>query len=128
MPHAIIVDDSPIVRMQLRQILTRLGCTVDAEAASGDQVRELYTRHRPDLVTMDIVMPGKDGVSAATELLREFPVAKIVMCTSIASREKILACQKAGVTHYLLKPFEQARAEQIFRSVLWPAPVAAVAR
>ena len=96
MAHAIIVDDSPIVRTQLRQILTRIGCTVDAEAASGDQVRELYEKYRPDLITMDIVMPGKDGVTASTELLRDFPAAKIVMCTSIASREKILACQARG--------------------------------
>ncbi len=118
MPTAIIVDDSPIVRMQLRQILTRLGATIVAEATSGDQVRALYAQHRPDLVTLDIVMPGKDGVTAAVELLREFPDATIVMCTSLTTRDKILACQQAGVCHYVLKPFDAKRVEQIFEFAL----------
>ncbi|HEY4244453.1 MAG TPA: response regulator [Kofleriaceae bacterium] len=118
MSSAIVVDDSPIVRMQLRQILARIGCTVVAEAGSGDQVRALYAKHHPDLVTMDIVMPGKDGVAAAVELLREFPTATIVMCTSLATREKVLACRRAGVVHYLLKPFEPEHAQQMLRHAL----------
>ncbi|MCX5743461.1 MAG: response regulator [Proteobacteria bacterium] len=118
MPTVAIVDDSPIVRIQLRQILQRMGCTVVAEAASGDQVRALYEQYHPDLITLDIVMPGKDGVTAAVELLRDFPQARIVMCTSLSSRDKILACQKAGVVHYVLKPFEPRRVEQVFRFAL----------
>lgn len=118
MPTAIIIDDSPLIRIQLRQILGKAGCTVVAEAASGDELRGLYIQHRPDLVTLDIVMPGKDGVSAACELLAEFPEARVVMCTSLTTRDKILACQKAGVAHYLLKPFEPSRAEQIFKFAL----------
>jgi len=126
MPTAVIVDDAPIVRIQLRQILTRIGCTIVAEAASGDEVRALYERHRPDLITLDIVMPGKDGVTAAVELLRDFPGATVVMCTSLTTRDKILACQKAGVCHYLLKPFDPTRAEQVFRFALERGDVAVV--
>jgi len=118
MPTAVIVDDSPLVRAQLRQILTRIGATVVGEAGTGMQVQALYEQYRPDLVTLDIVMPGKDGVTAAVELLKAYPDAKIVMCTSLAARDKILACQKAGVRHYLLKPFDPARAEQIFQFAL----------
>jgi two-component system chemotaxis response regulator CheY len=118
MPTAVIVDDSPLVRAQVRQILTRLGVTVVGEAGSGLQVQALYEQHRPDLITLDIVMPGKDGVTAAIELLRAHPDARIVMCTSLSSRDKILACQRAGVRHYVIKPFEPARAEQIFQYVL----------
>lgn len=122
MPTAVIIDDSPLIRAQLRQLLTRMGCTILAEGASGDDVRRLYETHRPDLMTLDIVMPGKDGVTAAIELLRDYPDAKVVMCTSITSRDKILACQKGGVRHYLLKPFDAARAETIFSHVLGKAP------
>jgi two-component system chemotaxis response regulator CheY len=64
------------------------------------------------------VMPGKDGLTAAVELMREHPTAKIVMCTSLTTRDKILAAQRAGVSHYLLKPFDPARAEQILRFAL----------
>jgi two-component system chemotaxis response regulator CheY len=128
MPTAVIVDDSPLVRIQVRQVLTRLGCSIAAEAASGDEVRALYEQHRPDLITLDIVMPGKDGVTAAVELLRDYPQARIVMCTSLTTRDKILACQKAGVTHYLLKPFDPARAEQVFKFALERKPEAPVLR
>lgn len=126
MPTAVIVDDSPLIRVQLRQILTRIGVTVVAEATSGDQVRSLYEQHRPDLITLDIVMPGKDGVTAALELLKAFPAARVVMCTSLTTRDKIIACQRAGVSHYLLKPFDAARAEQVFRLVLDRPSVAVV--
>jgi two-component system chemotaxis response regulator CheY len=118
MPTAAIVDDSPLVRAQLRQILTRMGVTVVAEGGGGNEVQALYERHRPDLLTLDIVMPGKDGVTVALELLRSHPEARIVMCTSLAARDKIIACQRAGVRHYLLKPFDPARAAQIFQFAL----------
>ena len=118
MPTAVIVDDSPLIRVQLRQILGRIGVTVAAEGSSGSQLQALYEEHRPDLVTLDIVMPGKDGVTAAIDLLRAHPTARIVMCTSLTTRDKIVACQRAGVKHYLLKPFDPARAEQIFQLVL----------
>jgi two-component system chemotaxis response regulator CheY len=123
MPTAVIVDDSPLIRVQLRQIFGRIGVTVAGEGASGSQLQALYEQHRPDLVTLDIVMPGKDGVTAAIDLLRAHPAARIVMCTSLTSRDKIVACQRAGVRHYLLKPFDAARAEQIFQLVL-QAPAA----
>lgn len=126
MQTAIIVDDSPLVRIQLRQILTKIGCSVVAEAATGDDVRAMYERYRPDLVTLDIVMPGKDGVTAAIELLAAHPAARIVMCTSLTTRDKILACQRAGVCHYLLKPFDPIRAEQVFRFALEARPTKAV--
>jgi two-component system chemotaxis response regulator CheY len=118
MPTAVIVDDSPVMRRALRAILTEAGCDVVGEAASGDEVLALYDRHHPDLVTLDIVMPGKDGVTAATELLRAHPRAVVVMCTSVTSRDKILACQRAGVSHYLLKPFQQDKAVAVLRAVL----------
>jgi two-component system chemotaxis response regulator CheY len=124
MATAIIIDDSALIRMQLRQILARMGCSVVGEGASGSDLQALYERHRPDLVTLDIVMPGKDGVTAVTELLQAHPEARVVMCTSLAARDKILACQKAGVRHYLLKPFDATRAEQVFNFVLGKAKVA----
>jgi two-component system chemotaxis response regulator CheY len=118
MQTAVIIDDSPLVRGQLRQILVRIGVNVVAEGATGDLLLPLYRQHQPDLVTLDIVMPGKDGVTAVVELLQEFPSACVVMCTSLSSRDKILACQRAGVAHYILKPFDPARAEQVLRFVL----------
>ncbi len=130
MPNAIVVDDSPIMRMQLRNLLAQAGCQVVGEAASGDEVLALYERLLPDLVTLDIVMPGKDGVTAATELLARHPDAAVVMCTSLTTRDKVVACKKAGVSHYLLKPFQPEHAIALFRHVLArnPRTAAVVAR
>ena len=122
MPTAVIVDDSPIMRAQLRALLRQAGVDVAGEGASGDDVLGLYESLQPDLVLLDIVMPGKDGVTAATELLGRYPDAVVVMCTSLTTRDKILACQKAGVSHYLLKPFQAERAIAVFRHVLTRSP------
>jgi two-component system chemotaxis response regulator CheY len=122
MPTAVIVDDSPIMRAQLRALLRQAGVDVAGEGASGDDVLGLYESLQPDLVLLDSVMAGKDGVTAATERLGRYPDAVVVMCTSLTSRDKILACQKAGVSHYLLKPFQAERAVAVFRHVLTRSP------
>lgn len=116
MPSAIIIDDSAIMRSQIRRVLSSAGFETVAEAASADELVPLYERHRPDLVSLDIVMPGRDGATAATELLAKHPNAVVVMCTSMASRDKILACQRAGVSYYLLKPFDPQHAANIYRA------------
>ncbi|MEJ7600423.1 MAG: response regulator [Kofleriaceae bacterium] len=126
MPNAIIVDDSPIMRAQLRRVLGTAGYTIVAEAGTANELTALYEQHQPDLVTLDIVMPGRDGATAAVELLARHPEAVVVMCTSLTSRDKILACQKAGVRHFLLKPFDPANATAVFKSILGPRAAQAV--
>lgn len=122
MPTAIIIDDSPIVRIQIRRVLTGAGFSIAAEAATAHELLALYEQHRPDLVSLDIVMPGRDGSVAATELLAAHPEAVVVMCTSMTSRDKVLACQRAGVRHYLLKPFNPEHAATIFRAAVERPP------
>ena len=126
MPTAIIVDDSPIMRAQLRRVLGGAGFTILAEAGTANELNTLYEQHRPDLITLDIVMPGRDGATAAVDLLAAYPKAVVVMCTSLTSRDKILACQKAGVRHFLLKPCDPANATAVFKSIVAPRPAQAV--
>lgn len=118
MPSAIIVDDSPIMRAQLGKLLELAGFSVVAQAGTADQLLELYEQHRPDLITLDIVMPGRDGATAAAELLARYPSAIIVICTSLNLRDKIDVCRRAGVKCYLLKPFNPDYAVSVFRRVL----------
>lgn len=118
MPTAVIVDDSPVIRLQLRHILGNIGVTVVGEAERGTDVRALYDKHRPDLLTLDVVMPGKDGVEIAVDILAAYPDARIVMCSAFNSYERIMMCKRAGVRHYLLKPFENGRAQMIFQFAL----------
>lgn len=118
MPSAIVIDDSPIMRAQLRKLLTAAGFTVVAEAGTADGLLALYEQHRPALVTLDIVMPGKDGAEAAMELLTAYPNAIITMCTSLGSHERVEMCKRAGVKYYLLKPLTPEYGLALFRRVL----------
>jgi len=118
MPSVIIVDDSPIMRGQLRKVLTGAAFSVVAEAGNGDEVLALYERHRPDLITLDIVMPGRDGASVAQELLARYPDANVVMCTSLGTRDKLEICRHAGVKYYLLKPINAEHAVSVFQRAL----------
>jgi two-component system chemotaxis response regulator CheY len=118
MPSALIIDDSKIMRAQLRALLTTAGFTIAAEAGGADHLLALYEEHRPDLVTLDIVMPGRDGAEAAAELLAAHPEAAVVMCTSMGTREKMHACQQAGVRSYLLKPFKPEHAIAVFKRAI----------
>jgi two-component system chemotaxis response regulator CheY len=67
---------------------------------------------------MDIVLPGADGVKVATELLRTYPEAQVVMCSSLTTRERIVACRDAGVAHFILKPFTVEKVAEVARTVL----------
>jgi len=118
MPTAVVIDDSPIMRNHLKSLLVQAGCEIVGEGASGDDVLPLYEKFRPTLMTIDIVMPGTDGVTAATKLLQQHREATVIMCTSLTSRDKILACQRAGVSHYLLKPFQPEKVTSAVRRVL----------
>jgi two-component system, chemotaxis family, chemotaxis protein CheY len=118
MPSAIIVDDSPIMRTQIGKLLQLAGFSVVAQAGSADHLMELYEEHRPDLITLDIVMPGRDGATAAAELRAKYPQAIIVICTSLNTKDKIEICRRAGVKCYLLKPFNADYAVSVFRRVL----------
>jgi two-component system chemotaxis response regulator CheY len=116
-PTAVVVDDSLTTRMTLRRALEQAGYQVVAEGASGVAALALYERHRPDLMTLDIILPMLDGVTAAVSLLGRHPDAVIVMCSSLDHREKILTCRDAGVTHFLLKPFSGERVVALARAI-----------
>lgn len=104
-PTAVIVDDSASIRALLKHALTQAGYSVVAEADSGPPALALYEQHRPTLMMLDIVLPGMDGVKVATELLKRHPEASVVMCSSLTSKDRILACRAVGVAHFILKPF-----------------------
>ena len=117
-PTALIIDDSASMRALLKLALGTAGVAVVAEAGTGAQALELYAQHRPSLVMMDIVLPGADGVKVATELLRAHPEAQVVMCSSLTTRERIVACRDAGVAHFILKPFTVEKVAEVARTVL----------
>lgn len=102
-----IVDDEPITRMDLSEMLQELGLSVAGEAADGFDAIELCRTKRPDVVLMDIRMPIFDGLTAAEAILSEELAGCVVLLTAFSDRELIERAGKVGVTGYLVKPIDQ---------------------
>ncbi|WP_409294367.1 response regulator [Peribacillus sp. SCS-26] len=110
MAHRIlIVDDAAFMRMMIKDILTKNGYDVVAEAADGQQAIEKYKEHQPDLVTMDITMPEKDGIAALKEIKQSDPAAKIIMCSAMGQQAMVIDAIQAGAKDFIVKPFQADR-------------------
>lgn len=105
--RVVIADDESIIRMDLKEMLTHAGYLVVGEAGDGMSAVHLAREVRPDLVIMDIKMPGLDGVSAA-KILTEEQIAPVLLLTAYSQRELIDAARESGVVAYLVKPFREA--------------------
>ncbi len=114
----LIVDDALIMRKRIRDIAERTGWTVVGEAADGEEALALYAETRPDLVTLDIVMPNMDGVTALKRLMASHPDARVVMISAVDQREKLTACIEHGAIDFIVKPFQTARLESFFEKYL----------
>jgi DNA-binding NarL/FixJ family response regulator len=110
----LIADDHPIVRDGLRGIFTGRGFEVVGEAANGAEAVVLAERLRPDVVLMDLRMPGTDGVAAITELARLGNPARVLVLTTYDTDSDVVPAIEAGATGYLLK---DAPREDLFRAV-----------
>ncbi|OLD47715.1 MAG: response regulator [Armatimonadetes bacterium 13_1_40CM_3_65_7] len=103
----LIADDEAVIRLGLRSMLEDQGYRVVGEAADGTRALDLVRRLRPDLVFLDIKMPGIDGLQAAQALLAERAVPVIVL-TAYADREFVDKAKDAGVLAYLVKPVRES--------------------
>ena len=103
MTSAVLVDDHPVFRKGLRTLLEELDVTVLAEAEDGEQGVAAVLAHRPDVVLMDVQMPGLDGVTATGRLLEQWPEAQVLMLTMASEDSAVFAAIQAGALGYLLK-------------------------
>jgi two-component system chemotaxis response regulator CheY len=102
----VVVDDSPFVADLLGGFFEdKMGFRVAATGTNGIQAVALYKQHRPDLLTLDLTMPVKDGKTALKEILAEHPEARILMITSLMG-PPIVECLKLGAAGYVEKPIQ----------------------
>jgi len=113
MANILIVDDSCIMRRNLRILLTKAGHTVISEASDGMQAYQEYLKHRPDLVTMDITMPKMNGIESLKQIIAADPDAKVVMVSALDQRNMIFEALQSGAKHYILKPINDQTLEVI---------------
>lgn len=107
MPKSVvIVDDSSFLSKQIAEFfVSQLGFQVLAIGRDGNEAVELYGKHRPDLLTMDLTMPNKDGRTAINEILAEFPDARIMVISAVKGNT-VLECLNRGAKGYVEKPLK----------------------
>lgn len=104
--RVLVADDSRLARMLVKNALVDAGFDVVGEAATGREAADMYFRLKPDVLTLDVIMPDMDGASAAREILGREPAARIVMVTSLNQEAIESEMKKAGVRFIITKPFE----------------------
>lgn len=116
MGRVLIVDDSSFMRGSLKFIAEKAGHEVVGTGKNGTEALERYKELRPDVVTLDILMEGMDGMAALRALRREDPTARIVMVTALGQDEKQEEAKQLGAAGYIRKPFDpQQIADEIER-------------
>jgi NarL family two-component system response regulator LiaR len=104
MIRVLIVDDHAMVREGLRTFIHKQdGIDVVGSAKDGEQAVQMALELKPDVILMDIVMPGKDGIQAISEIMQKAPQTRILVVTSFSDNNKVFAAIKAGAIGYLLK-------------------------
>ena len=115
----LVVDDSILMTSILRNFIHRTDPAIDViEAHTGEEALGLFEKERPALVFLDIRMPGIDGLEALERLMKLYPLAKIVMCTSVKEDALVARATSAGAVGYILKPFRQEQIEEMVKKNL----------
>lgn len=118
MAKVLIIDDANFMRITLANIVTKANHVVVGEGQTGMEAITLYQKLRPDIVTMDITMPGMSGIEAVKEIIKQFPDAKIIMCSAMSQQKMIVEAIEAGAKDFIIKPFEESRVIEAISRVL----------
>ena len=109
MARVLIVDDAAFMRKLLSDALTNGGHEVVGEAANGNEAVARWQELHPELTTLDITMPDKDGLTALSEIMAIDPSAKVIMCSALGQEGKVLEAVRLGAKDFVVKPFQPPR-------------------
>lgn len=105
----LIVDDAAFMRLMLRETLSAAGFNHILEAKTGLEAVAMYKANRPQVVILDIIMPGKDGFEALKEIKEYDPNAKIIICSSMEQEDIAVSSFDLGADDFIMKPFKPER-------------------
>jgi two-component system chemotaxis response regulator CheY len=114
----LVCDDAIFMRTMISDILTQAGYEVVGEAETGSQAVQKYRDLKPDLVTMDIVMPDMSGIEAVREICKEDPDARILMCSAMGQQALVVEAIQAGAKDFVVKPFQPSRVLEAVQRLL----------
>jgi DNA-binding NarL/FixJ family response regulator len=115
--RVLLVDDHPLTRSALASLLAQQGFEVAGEAADGDEAIEYAERLQPDLILLDLSMPGLDGLTALPRLREAAPHCEVVVLTASGTEENLLGAIRGGAAGYLLKSEPPERLVDFLRGV-----------
>jgi two-component system, chemotaxis family, chemotaxis protein CheY len=109
MARVLVVDDAAFMRKMVSDALAKGGHEVVGEAGNGVEAVTRFQELKPDLMTLDITMPEKDGLTALAEIVAADPSARVVMCSALGQESKVLEAIKLGAKDFVVKPFQPDR-------------------
>ena len=109
MARVLVVDDAAFMRKMVTDALTKGGHEVIGEASNGIEAVARYRELRPEVTTLDITMPEKDGLAALQEIIGLDPSARVIMCSALGQESKVLESIKIGAKDFIVKPFKAER-------------------
>ena len=122
--RVLIVDDAIFMRKMISDILVENGMEIVGEADTGAKAVEKYMELRPDLVTMDIIMPEMNGIDAVRKIMEFDSKTRIVMCSALGQQALVQEAIAAGAKDFLIKPFNAARVVEVIAKVFNQVPTA----
>lgn len=117
MKTVLVVDDAVFMRTTIKRMLEDQSFNVIGEASNGAEAVEMYRKLLPDVVTMDVTMPGMTGIEAVEAIISEHPNAKIVMVTALGQQKLIVDAIEKGAKDFVTKPFNAEQIIQVLTNV-----------
>jgi two-component system chemotaxis response regulator CheY len=109
MARVLVVDDAAFMRKVVSDALASAGHEVVGEANTGAEAVLRYQELRPELTTLDITMPEKDGLTALAEIMAIDPSARVLICSALGQESKVIESIKLGAKDFVVKPFQSER-------------------
>ena len=114
----LVCDDAVFMRTMIGDILTQAGLDVVGEAESGQEAVTKFKELKPDLVTMDIIMPEMGGIEAVRAIMSFDPQARVLMCSAMGQQALVAEAIEAGAKDFVVKPFQPSRVLEAVQRVL----------
>ena len=118
MARVLVVDDAAFMRKMVTDALSGGGHEIVGEAANGAEAVQRFQELRPDVMTLDITMPEKDGLAALKEIIELDPAARVIMCSALGQESKVLESIKLGAKDFVVKPFQADRVPEAIGKAL----------
>ena len=118
MAKVMICDDAAFMRMMIKDILSKNGYEIVAEAENGQKAVEKYPECKPDLVLMDITMPEMDGIQALKKIKELDGAANVIMCSAMGQQAMVIEAIQSGAKDFIVKPFQAERVLEAVKKVI----------